>query len=242
LDSNSKSADRIEQFSHEMSALANAMRPQGLGPVATSPYFERIISQTISGMTPQEIMAQLPQINVDPQQNLVNPYEIAAYVQRYVPMELRLAYRQIEKFRDSRGPFNPLEMLGDLLAVQHYRIGESLGRDINGSKSEDIRKEIDLGRSLCRDMVKIAQELGQLPYALSSAPAQDGLPAPRLVLRSEKSTEKPNGTKITEEKTAILSDICPEDAAQILSMMGEEIAPASPPAAPPSHEEDGDEG
>lgn len=237
-----KPADQIELLSREMAVLANTMRPQGLGPVATSPFFELIIRQTMDGLTPKEIFTSLPVNNSVQAMRVPSTADIASYVAKHVPPELRIAYRQIEKYRDVRESANPFQTLLDLLHTQRSRIGEALVRDQDGTNGDSVRKEIDLGRRLCLNMIKVAQELGQLPYVMPSGltpvAIQDDRLAPRLVLRAEKSTENQDGTTVTESKTAILSDLRPEDAAYILSQLGEEIGPSSAPSAPPSPEDE----
>ena len=208
----------------DLERMARVLRPRGNNPVAFSPHFHFIMESGLKGIPPDTIHQTLVRRHGDDQDVPPADY-IASYFAENLPPDLRLPFFQLDKFKDPRREVNPFSTLIELVALQRYRVGEAITRDKGGESSQGARREIDLCRRICCDVIKVAQTVGQVPWVvpvsrieLSAAPKPQ---QPRLINRTITTEQKPNGTVVHEDSATVLANITPDEAARILDMLGD---------------------
>lgn len=204
--------------------LVEVLRPKGTGPVPVSPYFDYIIEAGLKGLEPVYIHEELKKAYPDEDQFIPAPELIAAYFAEHLPIDLRLPFHQLSKFSDPRRRPNPFTTLVELVAVQRYRVGEALVRDVGGEKSENVRREVDLCHKICLSVIRTAQEIGQLPW-VSPAPHPSQMEAqdiPKPVLRDNVVVDVDSSSPVPpDQKRELLSGITADEARNILNALDE---------------------
>jgi hypothetical protein len=209
----------------DLERLARVLRPRGNNPVAFSQHFQFIMESGIKGIKPDSIRSALLQRHgEDP--DVPSADYIAAYFAENLPPDLRLPFFQLERFQDPRRRVNPFTTLIELVALQRYRVGEAVTRDQGGESSQGARREIDLCRKICCDVINVAQSLGQIPWVVPTPQVVAPAPQqPRLINRTITTESKPNGTVVREDSATVLAGITPDEAARILDLIGDVDGP-----------------